>query len=151
MSAVGGVANAFTLTMRQAGQEAAQKAKEAMKTVKTLTGVGTAAKTQDVAKTETQKPAHISIESTSGAPQIDSITLMQDATSGAWSVILGAVSPIVTGGETVESLQSPTSTAWKTGQTYGLTTHRGSPLATVSSDCIKQIEAEQAIPEENEP
>src|ERR1700712_4826168 len=53
--------------------------------------------------------------------------------------------------EKLESLQSPTSTAWKpTDINQPVLTHRGSNISEASAEYIKQVEDECTIPEEDE-
>jgi hypothetical protein len=135
----------LTLAMRQAGEEAAQKAKEVkQKTTETFVGVGKAEaeKKEDVqedkseAKPETL-PAPISVESAQHA--IETLTLAQSPTSTAWKRVTPA------------TFESPSSTAWKPIDVdLPVTTHRGSSVSEASADCIKQIEEDEMIPEEDE-
>ena len=152
----GGTATAFTLAMRQAGQEAAQKAKDAMKTVATFTGVGKAEPAKEE-KSVKLAPGHIDIEP---RPQmVEAITRMQDPTSSAWSQVVGKAASVNTtlGHKESECMQSPTSTAWRPVESAPLKQydepmliHRGSEISLVSAECIKKVEDEEMIPEEEE-
>jgi hypothetical protein len=82
----GGQPTSFTLAMRQVGQEAAAKAKEVKKKVEPFVGLGTAEPKPETAKEEAEAEAG---EETKKPPTVNEI-------------------------ETETSLQSPTSTAWKT-------------------------------------
>ena len=83
---------------------------------------------------------------------IETTTLLQSPTSTAWNQEIQTKAETPTHGvEKLESLQSPTTTAWKPVDTHlPVTTHRGSSVAAVSAECIKQVEEDEMIPEEEE-
>jgi hypothetical protein len=149
----GGQPTAFTLAMRQAGQEAAQKAKEVKKkATETFVGVGKAEPEKKEEEKEDKSavlPPPISLEP---KHTIDTATLAQSPTSTAWKRDLhGKATTPRHSIEKLESLQSPTSTAWKpTDINQPITMHRGSSVSEVSAECIKQIEEDEMIPEEDE-
>lgn len=145
----GGQPTAFTLAMRQAGQEAAQKAKETKKKVtETFVGVGKA-EPEPEKKEEKVIPPPIVLE-----PQhtIETTTLLQSPTSTAWKQEVHVPSHTPSHSiEKLESLQSPSTTAWKPIDTdLPITSHRGSSVEEVSAECIKKVEEEEMIPEEDE-
>jgi hypothetical protein len=148
-SITGGQPSSLTLAMRQAGQEAAQKAKEGKKkATETFVGVGKA-EPEPEKKEDKITPPPIVVE-----PQhtIETTTLLQSPTSTAWKQEIHAKAetprPTV---KKLESLQSPTTTAWKLADTdLPITTYRGSNVEEVSAECIKQVEEDEMIPEEDE-
>lgn len=150
--------SSFTLAMRQAGQEAAQKAKEAKKkATETFTGIGEAEPDKrDVEKVKSAAiPPSISlIQPLSDQHNIVTPTILQSPTSTAWKL-----TPESSHTHSVDekdklqraSFQSPTSTAWKPTDTDPpILMHRGSSVSSASAECIKQIEEDEAIPEEDE-
>lgn len=142
----------FTLAMRQAGQEAAQKAKDAKKKVtETFTGVGEAEpEKRDTEKKDETKavPPPISSQPLSPKHNIVTPTILQSPTSTAWKRSPESISPPI---YAAGSLQSPNSTTWKPTDTDPpILTHRGSSVSEASAECIKQIEEDEAIPEEDE-
>lgn len=129
----------LTAAMRQLGQEAANKAKEAKsKPIKAYVGKGqadAAAKSPEIAATPETKGS-----------QLD--TLLQSPTSTSWKA---ASHRERDAGEQFGSVQSPTSTAWKpTDYDPPVTSHRGSSVSDASPEVIKKIEDEEAIPEADE-
>lgn len=153
---VGGVATSFTLAMRQAGQEAAQKAKETKKAVQTFdsTGTGEVELEEPVKKDQGQSagiPPPIKVGPSSS--KNETTTLLQSPTSTAWrntgntiTSVLGEP-PI----ERVELLQSPKSTTWRPGDhPPPVTMHRGSEVSLASAEEIRQVEETLAIAEEDE-
>ncbi|KAG9241539.1 hypothetical protein BJ878DRAFT_223804 [Calycina marina] len=153
----------FTLAMRQVGEQAAQIAKEGKKKVDSLVGVGTAelgstAKGPEVdgVKKDGEKSAAVPAPIKIDAPNtIETTAAMQIPTSTAWKQDVTPISVVqesATNGltEKFASMQSPTSTAWKPAETTIPATYRGSSIATASDECIKKVEDEQIIPEEDE-
>ena len=150
----------FTLAMRQAGQEAAQKAKDAKKKVtETFTGVGEAEpEKEDVDKDKSAAvPPSLSLtQPLSDKGSIVAPKILQSPTSTTWKLgpELSTAKTTFSGGiGTVQtaSLQSPTSTAWKSTDTNApITMHRGSSISVASKEDIQKIEEECAIPEEDE-
>jgi hypothetical protein len=144
--------------MRQAGQEAAQKAKDAKKKVtETFTGVGEAEpERKDVEKVKSAAvPLSISLtQPLSDRHNIVTPTILQSPTSTAWKRTPESShthSADETGKLQRASFQSPTSTAWKPTDTDPpILMHRGSSVSSASAECIKQIEEDETIPEEDE-
>jgi hypothetical protein len=138
---------AISLALRQAGQEAAQKAKDNKKKapVETFDGVGEA----DPPKGK-PTPAPITIPETH--LPIEAQTLMQSPTSTTWRRTPGSESKTPQHSiDKLESLQSPNSTAWKPTDTEPpVLTHRGSSVSGASAEEIKQVEEECAIKEEDD-
>lgn len=145
----GGQPTSFTLAMRQAGQEAAQKAKEVKKkATETFVGLGKAE--PEAEKDESKsRTSPLSITPKTAYHTIDTATLAQSPTSTAWSwEIHGkAAGTSVQSIEKLESLQSPTSTLGD----LPAPTNRRSSISEASAECIKQIEEDETIPEEDEP
>lgn len=163
----------ITLALRQVGQEAAQKANEAKKkVVETFVGVGTTSPKKEEAKDEVEEEEaeedNNEDESDSDSPttpttkqsaqhSIDTLTLAQSPTSTAWKrelhipIVQSIISSPPTTVDKLESLQSPNSTAWKpTDVDMPTTTLRGSTVSEASADCIKKVEEDQTILEEDE-
>jgi len=146
----GGQPTSFTLAMRQAGQEAAQKAKEVKKkATETFVGVGKAEPEKKKEDKSAALPPPISLEPKN---EIETTTLAQSPTSTAWNRDLGEKATISSKpAEKLEFLQSPTSTAWEpTDINQPVLTHRGSNISEASAEYIKQVEDECTIPEEDE-
>jgi hypothetical protein len=143
----------FTLAMQQAGQEAAQKAKDSKKPVKTFDGTGEAPPAKDV-ENAAVLPATTTSEPTSEGHTIDTVTFMQCPNTSAWNRAPKSVAPIITTRHSIdklESLQSPNSTAWRpTDINAPVLTHRGSDVSQASVEEIRQIEEDATIPEEEE-
>lgn len=165
-------ATPIALALRQVGQEAAQKAKDIKKKIpETFSGVGQASPTKekeqekaDIVEEESEKKAESpeekqdkaaappSIELPTEKHEIASVESVQSPTSTAWR---GAKDEKVTTPQKpmakLESIQSPTSTAWKpTDINTPILTHRGSTVSEASAEEIKKVEDEQTIPEEDE-
>ena len=146
--------------MRQAGQEAAQKAKDSKKkVVETFTGVGEAEpEKKDVQKDKSATvPPSISItERLSDEYNNVAPTILQSPTSTTWrrksdSSVTSAYWAHEMAKLQRASLQSPTSTSWKPTDTDPpVLMHRGSSISSASREEIQQIEDECAIPEEEE-
>jgi len=144
--------SSFTLAMRQAGQEAAQKAKEVKKKVaETFVGVGKAE--PETAKEDGSSIPPLPLKADPEQHSIDTATLAQSPTSTAWKREIHG-KHIVTSSRAIEksgSLPSPNSTVWGPSNTdHPLTMYRGSSVEEVSAECIKKIEEEETIPEEDE-
>ena len=142
--------------MRQAGQEAAQKAKDAKKKAsETFTGVGEAKPDTEGEKTKT-KPSISLPQPLSPKHNIITPTILQSPTSTAWKSTPDSTPPPAYSADEMEklqrgSLQSPNSTSWKPTDTNPpIIMHRGSSVSSASAECIKQIEDDEAIPEEDE-
>lgn len=156
----GGQPTSFTLAMRQAGQEAAQKAKDAKnKVVETFTGVGEAEpEKKDVEKDKSAAvPPSISLtQPLSDKHNIVAPTILQSPTSTTWKLAAESGSAPAYSADEMEklqrgSLQSPKSTSWKpTDIDPPVLMHRGSSISSASKEEIQQIEDECAIPEEEE-
>jgi hypothetical protein len=138
----------ITFALRQAGQEAAQKAKDnKKKPMETFSGVG---------KAETSKEKKIPEPVKTDASEkntTDSLTSLQSPGSTAWKTLPASMTvPLPPPSMAkLESLQSPNSTSWKPADTNPpILSHRGSTISVASEEEIKQIEEEEAIPEESE-
>ncbi len=142
--------SSFSLAMKQAGQEAAQKAKDGKKKApETLEGVGKADPVE-ASKTSAAVPPPVAIlESRQNA---SNDTILQSPTSSAWRSApsksihtpKGALSKL-------QSMQSPTSTAWKPSDIdTPVLMHRGSSISMASDEEIKQVEEDEKIVEEDE-
>lgn len=148
---IGGQATAFSLAMRQVGQEAAQKAKEVKKkAAETFVGVGKAEPEQPADKEEVKVATVPPFLPTEPKPIIATKTLFQCPTTTAWNrdwhdeITKHSITK-------VESLQSPNSTSWKPVEfVQPVTSYRGSAVTTASPECIKQVEEDSKIPEEDE-
>jgi hypothetical protein len=104
--------SSFTLAMRQAGQEAAQKAKDSKKKpAETLEGVGEAEPTKESQKSAVKPPPITVLDL---PPSVESTAALQSPGSSAWRRAPGGKfhSP-KSSLDNLESLQSPNSTAWK--------------------------------------
>jgi len=144
----GGQPTSFTLAMRQVGQEAAQKAKEVKKmATETFVGVG---KAEPGKKDQTAKPS--ALDTSTERHTIETTTYGQSPTSTTWSrEVHGKPVTPRHSIDKLESMQSPNSTAWKpTDIDLPITMHRGSSVSEVSAECIKQVEDDETIPEEDE-
>jgi hypothetical protein len=138
----GAAPTAISLALRQAGAEAAQKAKDSKKKapVETFDGVGEA---------EPPKPASIDVPTITN--KIETLTIMQEPSTGTWSRAPAPISTPRHSIERLESLQSPNSTAWKpTDVDPPVLHHRGSSIEIADKEEIRQIEEECAIKEEDE-
>ncbi|KAF4635427.1 hypothetical protein G7Y89_g2671 [Cudoniella acicularis] len=150
--------NTISLALRQVGQEAAQKAKDIKKKVpETFAGVGQA----EPVKAEKEKAVLAPIAVSAAAPAsptgkhtIDTASSIQSPTSTAWRKAPESRGRPATPRHSIdvlESLQSPNSTAWKPVDVNPpILTHRGSSLSIASAEEIKQVEEEEAIPEEDD-
>ncbi|RDL38329.1 uncharacterized protein BP5553_02669 [Venustampulla echinocandica] len=146
----------ISLALRQLGQEAAEKAKDIKKkAAETRSGVGKAEPAKEAEKSATPAPvtAAVSDPSTEKGP-VNADTILQSPTSSAWRRAPESLSRPTTPrylSDKLESLQSPTSTAWKpTDIDRPILSHRGSSISLASAEEIKQVEQDQAIPEEDE-
>jgi hypothetical protein len=142
--------SSFSLAMKQAGEEAAQKAKDGKKKApETLEGVGQADPKEASTKSAVVPPP---IDVMDPPHNASSNTVLQSPTSSAWR------SPPTKSFHTpksslskLESMQSPTSTAWKPSDTDGpVLMHRGSSISMASDEEIKQVEEDEKIVEEDE-
>jgi hypothetical protein len=145
----------LTLAMRQAGQEAAQKAKDAKKkAAEVFTGKGEVEPTTKEPDRVGNIPPPILVDK--DVPTHDSVAAttasMQSPTSTAWKN-----KPSAHGRQSSLShafmgpMQSPNSTAWKsTDIDPPITMHRGSSISAASAEEIRAIEKSQAIEEEDE-
>jgi len=153
------------LALREIGQQAAQKAKEGKKkAVETFSGVGQAevpkeskeSKEPEAAKeAEKAKPASIAVpekvETATNTHTVESLESLQSPTSTAWKGTADKKHTPQNSIDRVESIQSPTSTAWKpTDVNPPILTHRGSSVSEASAEEIKKIEEEEKISEEDE-
>jgi len=148
----GAMPTSFTLAMRKAGQEAAQKAKEAKnKVVEALDGTGEAEPTEkNPGQPAVIPPPIAATNPPSSQRTIDTIVVLQSPTTTTWSYTPGKYSKPTTprhSVERLESMQSPTSTAWKPTDTDRPV---ASSVYLASPDEIKEIEQNEAIAEEDE-
>lgn len=129
----------ISLALRQAGQEAAQKAKDGKKgAMQVLSGVGKAEPPKDKEK-EKAKAIPSPVQSPNSIAWKTTADGRRRASGSEYAI------------DDLESLQSPNSTAWKPSDIDGpILMHRGSTVSTASAEEIKQIEDEEAIPEEDE-
>lgn len=141
--------SSFTLAMRQAGQEAAQKAKDSKKKpAETLEGVGEADPVKDSKSAVIPPPIAVH-----DPPQsVEDKAALQSPGSSAWrSAPGGKFHTPKSSLDKVESLQSPNSTAWKPKDTNPpVLVHRGSSISEASEECIKKVEEDEKIVEEDE-
>ena len=145
----------FTLAMRQASQEAARKAKDAKKKgMEVLVGKGEAAPAMKEPDRSVTIPPPILVHK--DVPTHNTTTAtpasMQSPTSTAWKS-----KPSVPSRQSslshafMDPMQSPNSTAWKsTDIDPPITMHRGSSISIASAEEIRAIEKSQAIEEEDE-
>jgi hypothetical protein len=154
-AAAGAPPSSFALAMRQAGEEAAQKAKDAKKkTMEVFAGKGEATATTKESDRSAAIPPPILVNkevSTRGSTAVAPAT-MQSPTTTAWKSRPSAPHRQSTFGHTfMDPMQSPNSTAWKsTDIDPPITMHRGSSISVASAEEIRAIEKEQAIEEEDE-
>jgi len=141
--------------MRQAGKEAAQKAKDAKKkAAEVFAGKGEAEPTAKKPDQSATIPAPIIVHK--DMPPRDSTTAtsasMQSPTSTAWKSKPSAPSRQSSLSHAfMDPMQSPNSTAWKsTNIDPPITMHRGSSISVASVEEIRAIEKSQAIEEEDE-
>ncbi|TVY88236.1 Uncharacterized protein LAWI1_G005756 [Lachnellula willkommii] len=142
----GGAPTTISLALRQAGQEAAQKAKDNKKTppIETFDGVGEA---EPPKKEEKAIPAPITVPEAQHA--IETPTLMQSPTSTTWRRAPGSGFELQTPRHSIsklESMQSPNSTSWKPTDVHPLVlTHPSS-----NAEDIKQVKEKSATKEEED-
>lgn len=144
----GAAETTITLAMRQATQEAAQKAKDLKKKA-------TEALINTIRSEPKKAPEH-DIVPTAVTPDekhtFETITILQNSDNSTWSA--SPFSESTTSRkqttEKLESLQSPTSTACRPNNIDTILMHRGSSISSRSAEEIKQIEDEETIFEEDE-
>jgi len=164
----GATPTAFTLAMRQAGEQAAEKAKQAKnKLVEVFDGTGEAepsefkasdSTTKDLNQSATIPPPTVIISGPSAdGPISDTTASLQSPTSTAWKRFpgkeeaKGKEDPACELIEKLEHMQSPTSTAWKPADMDApVTRHRGSEISVASVEEVREIEKSQVICEEDE-
>jgi hypothetical protein len=149
--------SSIALALRQAGQEAAQKAKDGKKKapVETFDGVGEAEPAKkDLEKSATIPPPIAIPDPSTEKRTVQTKAALQSPTSTAWRK--AAPDGNITTArrrsiEILESMQSPNSTAWKpTDVDPPILTHRGSSISLASAEEIRQIEEECKIDEVDE-
>ena len=151
--------SSIALALRQAGQEAAQKAKDGKKKapVETFDGVGAAEPVKkDLEKSATIPPPIAIVNPSTEKRTVETKTKasLQSPTSTAWRK--GAPDGNISTArrrsiEKLESMQSPNSTAWKpTDIDPPILTHRGSSISLASAEEIRQVEEECKIDEVDE-
>ncbi|KAA8564519.1 hypothetical protein EYC84_011443 [Monilinia fructicola] len=124
----GGAETTITLALRQATQEAAQKAKDLKK------------KTTEALPLPTRS---IFLRRSPYYKNPDNSTWSSEPYSTSSASHRKSAPKL-------ESVQSPTSTAWRPRDIDSILMHRGSSVSSGSAEEIKQIENEETIPEENE-
>ncbi|TVY42149.1 Uncharacterized protein LOCC1_G005790 [Lachnellula occidentalis] len=150
-SPMGSAPTTISLALRQAGSEAAQKAKDNKKKppVETFDGVGEAEPPKEKEKVI---PAPITTSETQQA--IETPTLMQSPTSTTWRRAPGSGFEIKTPRHSIsklESLQSPNSTAWKSKDVDSLVlTHESSSASEASVEEVKQVGEKSAVKEDKD-
>jgi len=134
--------SSFTLAMRQAGQEAAQKAKDSKKKpVETLEGVGEADPVKDSQKSAVIPPPIAVLDP---PYSVESNAALQSPGSSAWrSAPGGKFHGPKSSLEKLDSFQSADTDA-------PVLVHRGSTISEASEECIKQVEEDEKIVEEDE-
>jgi hypothetical protein len=151
-NAVEAVPSTFTLAMRQAGQEAAQKAKDAKKkAAEVFIGKGVAEPTTKEGDRAGTNLTPI-IVNKDIRPHGSTIASMQSPTSTAWKTkTSGSGRQSSLSQAFMDPIQSPNSTAWKSTEIDPpIAMHRGSSISLASAEEIKAIEKSQAIEEEDE-
>jgi len=158
----GGQATSFTLAMRQVGQEAAAKAKDVKKKVEPLVGLGTAepeaekkdeleeAKKEAVAITSKDEPQAEAEESEEESVSEPIATSKKKATPQTEDQELSAKPSLNVESaphtiDTLPSVQSPNSTAWKPA-----TTSSPAPVLTYQASTVKHANPEETESEESE-
>jgi hypothetical protein len=141
--------------MRQAGQEAAQKAKDAKKkTMEVFAGKGEAEPPAKETDRSSSIPAPILVHKDVPLHRVttDTPATMQSPTSTAWKSKRSAPGTQPSPSHAfMDPMQSPNSTAWKsTDIDPPITMHRGSSISLASAEEILAIEKSQAIEEEDE-
>lgn len=142
--------SSLSLAMKQAGQEAAQKAKDSKKKApETLEGVGQADPAGASKKSAVIPPPVAVLDPPHNS---SSDIVLQSPGTSAWRSSRGkSVHTPSNSINKLQSLQSPNSTAWKPSDTDGpVLTHRGSSISVASEDEIKQVEEDEKIMEEDE-
>jgi len=136
---VGGVPTAFTLALRQAGEEAAQKAKEAKnKVVEVFTGTGEAA--PKTSQKEEVKPVPDAVDKEIPPVPTSPLIEIHDDRPIEHRILQNST-----------CMQSPTSTSWMPFVVDGpITMHRGSVVSPASAEEIREIEESETICEEDE-
>jgi hypothetical protein len=143
--------SSFSLAMKQAGEEAAQKAKDSKKKApETLEGVGEADPVEAASNKSAVIPPPLAVLEPPNSASNNAV--LQSPTSSAWrSAPSKSVHTPKSSLSKLESMQSPTSTAWKASDTDGpVLMHRGSSISMASNEEIKQVEEEEKIVEEDE-
>lgn len=137
----------ITLALRQATQEAAQKAKDMKKKVTEV--LLNTSKPESREKSESRVPTTTFNEK----HMFETITILQNPDNSTWSA-KPRYDPRASRGEStikVESVQPPTSTGWRQKDIDPpILMHRGSSASSGSAEEIKKIEDEETIPEEDE-
>jgi len=155
-SAPEGLQDTITLTMRQLGEEAAAKAKQVKKkAIEVIDGTGEAAPAtlKDEGESTSTPPSLTLTKPGESKPHaFDFNATMQSPTSTAWKTFPAAKAATIHDPiETLPSVQSPTSTAWKPlDPAPRITQHRGSEVSEASAEEIREIEEELTIKEEDE-
>jgi hypothetical protein len=136
--------------MREASQEAAQKAKYGKKKApEALEGVGKADPAKNTQKSAVMPP---SITTVDPSQSVKTNTVLQSPSSSAWRRAPGGkIHTPSSSMDKFESIQSPNSTAWRPVDTDApIFMHRGSSISLASVEEIKQVEEDEKIVEEDE-
>ncbi|TAQ83795.1 hypothetical protein B7494_g7883 [Chlorociboria aeruginascens] len=153
-SPAGGIPTSFSIAMKQAGEEAARKAKDSKKKPEEETFDGTGeAEPKDLKHSVVIPPPVTGLEAAFEKHTIEDNATLQSPTSTAWKRAPGSEGTSISRHtiDRIDSLQSPNSTAWKpTDVNLPVLTHKGSNVSTASAEVIKQIEDDETIEEGDE-
>lgn len=141
-------ANSINLTMRQMGEEAAQRAKDMKKkTLKAKPEVFVGSGTGEAIAKDTKESAATEMVQT-----IEPITILQDPKTSAWNVSPASTPPVSQHAlNEMKSLQSPTSTAWKVVDVSLPIAKSGeSEASTTSAEKAKPVEKKEVTEDEDE-
>ncbi|RAL66484.1 hypothetical protein DID88_006174 [Monilinia fructigena] len=145
----GGAETTITLALRQATQDAAQKAKDLKKKA-----TEALVNTTKSAPKKTPEPVIIPIVATPNERHtFKTITILQNPDNSTWSSEPYSTSSVFYGESTpkLESVQSPTSSAWRPKHIdSSILMHQSSPVSSGSAEEIKQMKDEETIPKGNE-
>lgn len=141
-------ANSINLTMRQMGEEAAQRAKDMKKkTLKAKPEVFVGSGTGEAIAKDTKESAATEMVQT-----VEPITILQDPKTSAWNVSPASTPPVSQHAlNEMKSLQSPTSTAWKVVDVSLPIAKSGeSEASTTSTEKAKPVEQKEATEDDED-
>ncbi|KFY53703.1 hypothetical protein V496_07391 [Pseudogymnoascus sp. VKM F-4515 (FW-2607)] len=141
-------ANSINLTMRQMGEEAAQRAKDMKKkTLKAKPEVFVGSGTGEAIAKDTKESA-----ATETVQTVEPITILQDPKTSAWNVSPASTPPVSQHAlNEMKSLQSPTSTAWKVVDVSLPIAKSGeSEASTTSAENAKHVEKKEVTEDDDE-